>query len=228
MIRVFGYSLLTVLIAYSAPAEVLEADYTELMKELDGRIDFETLPPRHEPGIVLDAPLRSTGAWLGAQFAGQTVDGPLHDVLSGEPDTPLRVASERSGRNLSIAMHRGFGSNALFPLGLAGFPALEARGEGAVAMVFDRDQSSIGFRVHSNYTDPLGQSPAPGQISIQFFNRSGDTITSLDLDLTTGITEFGFRRVGNVPDIAGVTITNTDPGGIAIDDVLFQLTVRIG
>jgi len=65
--RIFGW-VLSVMFALSAgavSAQVLPESYTTLARDLDGRIGFETLPQRPEPGFNLDAPMRFHGAWLG-------------------------------------------------------------------------------------------------------------------------------------------------------------------
>jgi hypothetical protein len=221
-------TLLLMLLAAPVAAQVTTESYAILQDELDGRIPFETLPQRAEPGFNLDAPIRTRGAWIGERFAGQGVTGALHDALSGRPRAPLSVMPGRAGRNLSVALHRGFGSNALFPLGPAGFPELSARGEGAVAVLFNRDQAAFGLRVHSDYFKPLGLNPPRGTVTLRLFNRKGALIAEVEQQLRQGINEIGLRRNRNIPDIAGFTITNTDPGGIAIDDILFQLTALTG
>ena len=209
-------------------AQVQSESYATLAREMDGRIDFETLPQRPEPGFNLDAPMRVRGAWLGERLTGQTVTGAPHDQITGAPNFPLTITAGAPGRNLSVALHRGFGSNALFALGPGGFPALDARGEGAVAVVFDRDQAAFGLRIHADYPDPLARHPPPGTVRLQLFARTGALIGEVEIRLTQGIIEMGLRRDGNIPDIAAFIVTNTDPGGIAIDDILFQLTALIG
>ena len=219
---------LAALLAGAAAAQVVAVDYGELARRLDGRVRFETLPQRPEPGFNLDAPLREPGVLIGERFAGQTVSGAPHDRLDGAPVAPLRPRPGARGRNLSVAFHRGFGSNALFPLGPAGFPALGARGEGAVAVLFDRDQAAVGLRIHSDYPDPLGGRPPPGAAILRLYARSGRLIARVRLHLAPGVNEIALRREGGIPDIAGFALTNTDPGGIAIDDILFRRTALTG
>ena len=206
-----------------AEAPLSPVPYTDLELMLDAAIRFETLPRRSEPGITLDSPVRAGLAWLGERLGGQFVHNNMqHDSLSGTPHTPLSVVAGAPGASLSVAYHRGFGSTALFPLGPAGFPALNARGEGAVAILFDHDQPALGLRVHSDYAAPLGQARPQGYVTLTFYTREGHLITRYRQQLNTAVTELGFARAGHTPDIAAVTITNDDPGGIALDDILYQ------
>ncbi|PCH73733.1 MAG: hypothetical protein COC12_04665 [Rhodobacteraceae bacterium] len=209
-------------------AQVQSESYTTLARDLDGRISFETLPQHPEPGFNLDAPMRFHGAWLGERLAGQVTSGAPWDVIDGKPRVPLAVVPGKPGQNQSVALHRGFASNALFPIGPGGFPAVGARGEGAVTILFDRDQAAFGLRIQADYADPLGNRPPPGKVQMAFYTRKGMLIAWTERQLGYGITEIGWRRAGNIPDIAAVVITNTDPGGVAIDDIVFQLTALIG
>jgi hypothetical protein len=224
----FAPGLLAVVLALCAAGpvhaqSVQTAPFDQLERELEARITFDTLPPRREPGIAFDAPMRMGRAWLGQHFEGQTLQ-PQNgfDRLSGAPLSPLSLRTGPTHRNLSVAQHQGFESNALFPLGDTGFPALDARGEGALAILFDHDQWAIALRVHSDYAAPLGGAPKPGHVTLHLYTRQGALIARHRAALETGITEIGLRRLGGVPDIAGVTLTNDDPGGIAIDDILYH------
>ncbi len=209
--------------------EILPADYAALGRELTQLADFETLPQRREPGFRLDRLYRHRGMWLGERLAGQTVSSiGAHDSLAGFPDAPLAVLPGAPGRNQSIAFHRGFGSNALFPLGKIGFPDLEARGEGSVAVLFDQNQWALAFKVHSGYARPLGGAAKTGALIVTFYDRRGKVIARTSRDLAVGINLFGFRRAGRRADIAAITVENTDPGGIALDDLIYDLRLRIG
>lgn len=78
--------------------------------------------------------------------------------------------------------------------------------------------------MHADYpVPPTGRSTAPGEIEVNFNDRRGRVIGHQSRAPRLGITEFGFIRGGYRADIAGVTIVNTDPGGIAFDDILFQI-----
>ena len=220
--RIFAAALACLPAAAAAQTALVETEYSVLKQDLDAVIDFETLPRRAEPGFRLDAPMREGRAWLSERLAGQSVTGTVHDRLRGLPEGPVRVAENNLNANLSVAFHRGFGSNALFPLGPAGFPATAGRGEGAVAIVFDHGQRALGLRIHSDYAAPLGGAAPQGTVTITFYARSGARIGQMRHRLDTGVTEFGFRRAGGVADIAAITVTNDDPGGIALDDILYQ------
>jgi len=219
LVVVFG--LLAAVPGYAQGVHVVQ--YDTLKPELDARITFDSLPKRAEPGLNFNAPMRMGRTLLGQHFEGQSrqvADG--FDRISGAPTAPLTLRPGPPGRNLSVALHRGFESNALFPLGQAGFPALDARGEGALAILFDQGQRAIALRLHSDYPAPLGDTPKPGHVTLQLYTRQGQLVARHKAPLSTGITDIGLRRTGGLPDIAGVIVTNDDPGGIAIDDILYQ------
>jgi hypothetical protein len=226
--RVIALGFALALTGGVASAQVVPESYATLLRQLDGLISFETLPRNPEPGFNLNAPMRVHGAWLGERLAGQRTGSAPSDVILGIPSLPLAVAPGMEGQNLSVAFHRGFGSNALFPVGPGGFTSLGGRGEGAATILFDRDQAAFGLRIHADYADPLGKRPTPGKLQLALYSRTGALIARTEHVLGYGVTEIGLRRDGDIPDIAAVVITNTDPGGIAIDDILFQLTALIG
>jgi len=203
--------------ATAAPIE--QVPYATLAASTAGRYDFESFEPRPEPGLSVDGLLGDGRVMFGESFLGQTVTGTPFDTLHGAPTTPLTLRPGRKAENHAVAYHAGFGSVALFPLGPWGFPAMAARGEGAVAMRFAQDVLAVGLRVHSDYPDPLGSRPAPGTLLIRFYDRAGRLLDRHTIQLDPGLTELGFSG----PPFAGVLITNTDPGGIAIDDILFPV-----
>lgn len=230
-----GRDLALCLTLLNAPAHaegVTLVPYPPLETQLDGHLDFETLPRIAEPGHNLDAGYVGAGVRVGQHFAGQGIGtrigpgGQRHDaLLDAEARPPLTLDPGPPGQSLSVALHPGFGSMALFPLGPDGFPALSARGEGSAAVLFTQDQMLIGLRIHSGYPDPLGDAPRPGAAHVTCLSRAGAPVARVDLPLATGITEIGlaFDR-----PIAGCTLTNTDPGGIAIDDLRYRLQALTG
>lgn len=225
------YLIIFLLVGVPAHGQsVLQTDYSELSRELNAVADFETLPRRPEPGFNLNALYRSRGLWLGARLDGQETQSiGAHDRLHGAAIAPLRVRPDANARNLAISYHKGFDSNGLFPLGAAGYPALSARGEGSLAVVFDQDQYGFGFRVHTDYADPLGiKNTIRGKLNLMIYGRNGGVIGSISLVVGLGVNDFGFVRDGHRSDIAGFTLTNTDPGGIAIDDIIFEIRQYLG
>ena len=189
---------------------------------------FDSLPATPEPGIQIHQHWRAMGLSLAEHLAGQdSIDtGTGCDSLTGLPSAPLRVQPGLPKHNLSIAAHVGFGSNALFPLGPAGFGRIEGRGEGATAIRFARPRQVAGFRVHADYADPLGTRPAPGTLRLRVFGPGGRTLGRVEVALRPGVMSLGFRSIG--APIAGLLIETHDPGGIALDDILFAAVEVIG
>ena len=230
-----GRDLALCLSLLTAPAHaegITLVPYPPLETQLDGHLDFETLPRIAEPGHNLDAGYVGEGVRLGSHFAGQQIGtrtgpgGRRHDALIGAAARPpLALLNGPPGQSLSVASHRGFGSMALFPLGPDGFPMLSARGEGSAAFLFTQDQSLIGLRIHSGYPDPLGTTTRPGAAHVTCITRDGSPVAQVDIPLATGITDIGLAF--DAP-IAGCTLTNTDPGGIAIDDLRYRLQALTG
>ncbi|SMH34876.1 hypothetical protein [Maritimibacter sp. HL-12] len=217
MIRALAVAFAFTQAAAAGPVEQVDPESLALA----GRMDFETLPVLPEPGQAHGAPLTAPGLAIGEAFAGQTVTGAPHDRLADAPRAPLTLAPFDAGQGLATAYHAGFGSNALFPLGPAGFPAIEARGEGAVALLFEADARALALKIHADYHDPLGARPPPGTATLRFYSRAGDLIDRHEIALSQGVAGLGFVSAG--PGFAGVTITNDDPGGIAIDDIRYPL-----
>ena len=107
-----------------------------------------------------------------------------------------------------------------------GFPDRNGGGEGAVSILFDRDQSALGFRVAS---EPKPDEPKPkGRILVAFFRRDGNLIAEVEVELEWMLGGYGFRRQDGVEDIAGISITNRDPQGVMIDDVIFDRDLVVG
>jgi hypothetical protein len=217
VIRVLAVALACAQAAAAGPVDRVDPENLALA----GVMDFEALPLLPEPGQAHDAPLTAPGLALGESYAGQAVTGTPHDRLVGAPRGPLALAPAAPGQGLATAYHAGFGSNALFPLGPAGFPAIEARGEGAVALLFADDVRALALKIHADYPDPFGTRPPPGTATLSFFDRAGGLIDRHEITLVQGVLGLGFVSTG--PGFAGVTITNDDPGGIAIDDIRYPL-----
>ncbi len=146
-----------------------------------------------------------TGATYGESFAGQTLtQGPVFDTLTGTPNASLTLQSNAVAEdNIGILF---FGSsNTLYG------DLNSAVGEGAVSILFDSGIDGLGFNV-------VGVNQ--GTITVQFFDATGALLASI-IQGTPVDAYYGFRATaGSV--IAAVSITNTDPAGIAYDNVQFN------
>lgn len=218
------------LLALALPAmaePVTLVPYADLEPRLVTRVDFEDFPRRLSPGVQIDGIQRVEGAAMGERFQGQLIwqeDG--FDRVGPLADAPLALAAGADGQNLSISLIYQL-SNQLQGLAPPGYPAINAEGEGAVAVLFDRDQFALGFRVAAE-PQPRDGAGRPGAMTVQFFTRDARLIASMPVTLGWGRKAYGFVRAGEEPDIAGITITNADPAGIAIDDLIFDHDLAIG
>ena len=177
-------------------------------------ITFDEVAGSNGVGMNYDALINLPGVAFGEHFAGQTVsfNGDF-DVVSGTPSSPLTLQAGQANQNLSV--YNSGNGNLLAGVGPLGFPSVDAVAEGAVAIFFAADQSQIGFDLHG------GQG---GSAAVVFFRRDGSLIGTVTL---TNVTDspYGFRRNLGVADIAGVTIQNDDPGGVALDNVKFGTAI---
>jgi len=181
---------------------------TELIDFEDlGLTDFET---RNYDGIF-----ESGNALFGERFVGQTLttSGDF-DILSGSPTGPLAIATGVQNQNVS-AIDGGagdVGNTALAGNGPLEYPAYNAIGEGAIAVLYDFDQGEFGF-------DLIGADS--GTAFVQFWARDGSLIDEIVLNLGTAIiSSFGFRTDDLSDIVAGVSIYNNDPAGIGIDNLI--------
>ncbi len=173
-------------------------------------ITFDDVPSGWDPGHRIDDMLELPGASFAERFAGQTLAATGDfDTVTGAALPPLTLLPGAPGQTLSVV--RLYGSNILNGYGPAGYPRTHAQGEGAIAVLFDEDQPALSFQV-------LGGEA--GSAKVQFLSRSGAVLHAIDID-TDGPMSLGFRRAGDVPDIAGFVFTNTDPQGLAIDNLRF-------
>ena len=210
----------------AAAQQVSTLDYDALPPLAPHRLSFDTLPAKRYPGYSFDHGIAFDGGRLGERLKGQTLRtriphgrGP-HDVLTGAPDLPLAIVSARPGEGVSLSLHSAFGSMALYPLGPLKQPHPEARGEGAIAVVFAQDQCAFGFKVHTEYTSALGQNAGHrGDVTLTLYTRDGAVLARLALTPPEGIS--GHCVFDPAARIAAATVENADPGGVSFDDMLF-------
>lgn len=201
--------------AWACGAPVCRVDPDSL--DLAQVITFDAMASGWDPGHRIDDLLQMPGARFGERFVGQTLRAAGDfDTVTGPALPPLTLLPGAPGQNLSVV--RLFGSNILNGYGPAGYPNVEAQGEGAIAVQFDDDQPALSFLV-------LGGEG--GQLQVQFLRRDGSEIHMIVIDgLARGA--LGFRRQADLADIAGIVITNTDPQGIAIDTLRFEPPPQMG
>lgn len=215
-------SLVLALAATAAQPQAIQlVPYSELEARLVARVDFESYSRVPSPGNVLDGIAVFEGARIAERFSGQLVaqDGGF-DILHLAPAGPLALQPGVAGQNLAVEFVF-FMSNQLKGMAPPGFPEKDAGGEGAVAILFDRDQSALGFRVAAE-PDPKNAAVPKGRMTVAFYRRDGMLIDRLEIRLNWLLAGYGFARVGGAEDIAGIAITNRDPQGIMIDDVIFD------
>lgn len=152
------------------------------------------------------------GILFGEKLFGQTVAmNGESDVISGTPTTPLAMDTSISAA-FGVNVLTFFSSTVIDGLGGVGFPSPSAIGDGAVTVLFDADQQVVGFDLRGTNR---------GSIRVQFFGRDG---TALGDHLVSNITDstYVFSSTNPTPDIAALTITNTDLGGLGFDNFLFH------
>jgi len=180
-------------------------------------VDFNDMMAGWDPGHRIDEVLALPGASFAERFAGQSLSSQGDfDAVEGAAFGPLTLLPGMPGQTLSVV--RMSNNNILNGFGPAGFPRIHAQGEGAIAVLFDADQSALALQV-------LGGER--GQAQIQFLNRNGGVIHIEQID-TNGPLSLGFRRAGDRRDIGGFVITNTDPQGLAIDNLRFGSPPQLG
>lgn len=196
----------TAAMACGAPVCLINPDHL-LLPHI---ITFDDIQSGGGPGFRVDDILPLPGATFGERFAGQIVtQAGAHDQIEGAAFAPLTMMPGAAGQNLSVV--RFGGTTVLNGYGAAGFPKREAQGEGAIAVLFDQNQSALAFDLRGGEA---------GVAMVHFMRRDGTVIGIVPID-PTGEMTVGFSRDRGIDDIAGIIVTNTDPQGLAIDTLRF-------
>jgi PEP-CTERM motif len=201
LLGVWTTLLLSVAFTSASQAAVIQINPATLVANTT--IDFETTSSGLIAGI-----LDLNGANFAEHFVGQTVNlvGSF-DVVSGAPTNPLTLQAGGAGNNIAIT---SFGSQVVFgPVN-----GSLANGGGALSVLFDNDQTSLGF--------DLSQSDG-GSVFLSFFSRTGTELGTLTLSPIV-VGPVAFAVTGGGPGIAGITITNNDGGGLPYDNFRFSTT----
>ena len=173
-------------------------------------ITFDDQPSGFGPGREIAGLLVLPGASFAEHFAGQRVgEAAGFDRVEGPAAGPLTLRAGPRGQNLSLV--RFTGNAVLTGWGTAGFPRREAQGEGAIAVLFDTDQSALAFDLRGG---------EGGSARVAFFRRDGAALAEVPV-APVGEFAVGFLRTGGAADIAGFVLTNADPEGIALDTLRF-------
>lgn len=173
-------------------------------------ITFDDIQSGAGPGHYVDDVLVLKGASFGERFAGQIVAARgSFDEIVGPALSPLRMVAGENGQNLSVVHFSG--NTVLNGYGIEGFPRRGAQGEGAIAVLFDDDQSAFAFDMRGG---------EEGMALVTLHRRDGSVIGQVPVQ-PTGEFAVAFLRSGGSADIAGFIVTNTDPQGLAFDTLRF-------
>ena len=176
-------------------------------------VTFEDVAGGAAPGTNYDGIFFSNGVGFADRFVGQTLtNAGGFDQLGGAPSGGgLTLLAGAAGRNLNVFVNAG--SQVLTGLGPLGFPSNEAIGEGSIAALFSSGQSQFGFQLVGG---------DGGSAFLSFFGIGGSLIQSITVN---GLANafYGFSRDGGVQDIYGISIWNTDGGGIGFDNLKFDV-----
>jgi hypothetical protein len=180
-------------------------------------ITFDDIVGSGGAGTNYNATFVSGGAGFGERFAGQTLGAAGDfDTLSGSPSAGLNTLAGAPNQNLDVLIFGG--TNVMTGLGNLGYPNFGAVGEGSFAVVFSTDQSEFGFQL-------VGGNG--GSATVDFFARDGRLIAEIVVN-NLADDFYGFSRDGGIKDIAGITITNTDPAGIGFDNLKHDVKTDVG
>jgi hypothetical protein len=190
---------------------ITSIDPASLTTDVTESFDAVPVPNGAGTGVVT-----GSGVAIAEHLAGQTVtartyDGPFgletFDALSGTPTTPLTLVGAPLGENIYWLNYSGFGYGRVAAGDRGGLI-----GEGAVSLLFDHDQSEVGFSV-------VGANG--GRVVATFFRRDGSRIGTTSFGVNDNAS-FAFRKADGVADIAAISLENTDPAGIAYGLIRFR------
>ncbi len=176
-----------------------------------GLVTFDDVAGGASPGTNYNALFVSGNVAFGEHFLGQTmVPSGVFDTLTGAPAAGLTLQTGATNQNLNIFTYTT--SQVLTGLGPLGFPNSDAIGEGAIALRFGLAQSEFGFELVGG---------DGGSAVVSFYGIDGSLIDAITL---AGLSNqsYAFARDGGVADIAGITITNSDPAGIGLDTLRYN------
>ena len=171
-------------------------------------VGFDGQPSGLGPGRDVRGLLTLEGASFGERFAGQRLERvETFDHVDGPAEAPLTLLAGADWHNLSVLRMPGL--NVLSGDGPEGYPKQAATGEGAIAILFARDQAALRLWLRGG---------EGGTARVQFLARDGAV---LDLHEVAALSEDEVGFVDEQGRIAGLVLTNRDPEGIALARVEF-------
>lgn len=174
-------------------------------------ITFEDQHATMGPGHLINGSLTLKGAAFSERFVGQAIEfNGDHDRVTGPATNSLTLKLGDAKQNISLVIMSQ--NRVLNGYGPTGFPRRNAQGEGAIAVLFEQDQAAIAFDVRGGEN---------GSAFVQFLRRDGSVIAQNTIR-QLGEYAVGFHRKDDVPDIAGFVLMNSDPQGLAIDNIRFD------
>ncbi|WP_299354596.1 hypothetical protein [uncultured Shimia sp.] len=205
----FCLTVVTALPAWACERPVCPVPAESLI--LSRHITFDDLPSSFGIGRKIDGILEQNGVQFGERFVGQPLEAEGDfDVVPGPASAPLTLLPGAPGQALGIL--RLMRTSVLQGHGPRGFPKTEAVGEGAIAMIFDYDQSAIALDIRGG---------EQGHATLRFLSRDGRILDTHRIGPLSESTH-GFLRSDEQTDIAGLLLTNNDPEGIALDNLKFD------
>lgn len=178
-------------------------------------------------GIIDAGPVAISGIFApGPSVAGTNVNNMEFETFLPYPptlDVPLALIDQGDDQNLWALPGNFFG----FPASTAVLTGLWNGpingGTGAVAFLFDVDQTIFGFDLTAS--DPPNEGEPPASLIAAFYARDGALIDTLNLFGLPGAVaqpqSYSFRSSG--PGVAGMLLTTTDNAGLAYTNLRVQI-----
>lgn len=212
LVVVLGLAAVAVANATAAPINIV--GYGTVGPDV---VTFSDIATGTFPSFVnYDGILVSGGVSFAERFVDQTLGAAGdNDTLGATASNPLALQVGLPGRNLSGGADLGIVG--LYPCGPRGCADPNGYGEGSFAMLFPTLVSEVGLEAYFADT-------SANNLILQFFRFDGSLIDSVTVATGTGLgpLAFGFERDSSIRDIAGVSVYNTDPGGLAYDNITFN------
>lgn len=174
--------------------------------------DFEDVAGGAAPGTNYDGILVSGGLQLAERFTGQTLSySGDFDVLSGSPSSPLTLQTGELNDNVNVY------DGMVTGLGPLGYPDYDAIGEGSLAILFPYPQSQFKLLI-------IGVDGG-GAAYLNFFKADGSSLGTITI--APANQTYAFSHSLGIREIAGFSIHNTDPAGIAYDNICYEAVIEV-